>query len=98
MSVVGKEVGSVSAETRERARAVLLDELSRAARTDLAGLPDAAVLREDVPVDSLALLDVFLRVEERLGVEIDEEALAEVRTVGDLVACIVSSRAAGEAR
>lgn len=83
------------ASARARAREVLLEELSRAARVDLSAIPDDAVLREQVPVDSLALLEVFLRVEERLGVEIDEDALGEVRTVGDLVTCVAEAPAAG---
>ena len=80
------------------ARKVLIEELSASARTDLGALPDEAVIREEVPVDSLALLQVFLRVEERLGIELDEEALGRARTVGDLVACIAASRDAGGGR
>jgi acyl carrier protein len=87
----------VSALTYDRARAVLLEELSKAAKTDLSGLSDEVVIRDDVPVDSLALLQVFLEIEERLGVEIDEEALGDVRTVGELAACIAASPGAGAA-
>ena len=80
------------------ARAVLIEELSRTAKTDLGHLGDGALIREEVPVDSLALLQVFLRVEERLGVELDEETLSHARTIGDLVACIDGSRGAGSGR
>ena len=79
---------------RAHAREVVIDELSAAARKDLAGLSDDDEIAGAVPLDSLALLDVFLRVEERLGVEIDEEALSRVRTVGDLVACVAAAPAA----
>ena len=82
------------AATRARAREVLLEELSRTARVDLSGLPDEAALRDEVPVDSLALLDVFLQVEERLGVELDEDMLGTVRTIGDLVDCVAQAPAA----
>ena len=72
----------------------MVDELSKAAKRDLEPLADEAALAEAVPLDSLALLDVFLRIEERLGVEVDEEALSRVRTVGDLIACVAASPAA----
>jgi acyl carrier protein len=74
----------------ERARAVVVDELSKASRIDLTPLPDSTLLRDEVPVDSLAMLQVFLRIEARLGIEIDEDALSSVRTLGDLVACVAS--------
>jgi acyl carrier protein len=80
---------------RARARAVLMEELSEAAKVDLGDLSDATVLYEEVPIDSLTLLQVFLKVEERLGIEIDETALSQVRTVGDLVDCITASPGAG---
>jgi acyl carrier protein len=76
---------------RDGVREALVEELSLAAKVDLAALSDGAAIREEVPVDSLALLDVLLRVEKRLGVEIDDEALGRVRTVGDLVDCIAAS-------
>lgn len=83
---------------RELARAAVIEELSTAAKKDLGGLRDADEIAEEVPLDSLALLDVFLRIEERLGVEIDEEALSRVRTVGDLVSCVAESPAAETGR
>jgi acyl carrier protein len=76
---------------RENARAAVIEELSMAAKEDLEHLLDSAEIAMAVPIDSLSLLDVFLRIEERLGVEIDEETLSRVRTVGDLVACVMES-------
>jgi acyl carrier protein len=79
---------------RELARAAVIEELSMAAKKDFEHLADSAEIAEAVPLDSLALLDVFLRIEERLGVEIDEEALSRVRPVGDLIAFVMESPAA----
>jgi acyl carrier protein len=79
-----------------RVRAVVVDELSKAAKSDLTSLPDSAQLRDEIPVDSLLLLQVFLKIEERLGIEIDEAALSEVRTLGDLVSCVAGSNAESE--
>jgi acyl carrier protein len=72
-------------------RSVLIEELSAVAKVNLDHLDDAAVIRGDLPIDSLALLEVFVRVEERLGIELDEETLSNARTIGDLVACIAAS-------
>jgi acyl carrier protein len=79
------------AEGAGRARTIVVDELSKAARIDLTAVPDSTLLRDEIPVDSLAMLQVFLRIEERLGIEIDEEVLSSVRTLGDLVACVAST-------
>jgi acyl carrier protein len=86
----------MSGDRTARARAVVVEELSKAAKTDLTALPDSAQVRGDIPVDSLALLQVFLRIEERLGIEIDETALSEVQTLGELVDCVAESSAEPE--
>lgn len=74
-------------------RTVLIEELSSVAGVDLKELPDSASIRNDVPIDSLALLNVFLRVEERLGIELDEDALSTAATIRDLVLCIAAASA-----
>jgi acyl carrier protein len=78
-------------------RTVLIEELSSVAGVDLKELPDSASIRDDVPIDSLALLNVFLRVEERLGIELDEDALSTAATIRDLVACIAAASAPASA-
>ena len=52
----------------------------------------------DLDFDSLALLEAAVAVEDRLGVAVPEAALAELRTVGDLVAVAAEGRdpSAGE--
>ena len=79
-------------------RSVLIEELSAVAKVNLDHLDDDAVIRDDLPIDSLALLDVFLRIEERLGVELDEAMLSTARTIGDLVACIAAAQRSEELR
>lgn len=68
-----------------------MDELRRAAKVDLSDVTDETALRGGIPIDSLGMLNVFLKVEERLGVEIEEEAIDGARTVGDLIDCIVAA-------
>lgn len=41
-------------------------------------------LRSDLDIDSLRLIDVVLNVEQEFEVELGEEELAKVNTVGDL--------------
>jgi 7-keto-8-aminopelargonate synthetase-like enzyme/acyl carrier protein len=47
----------------------------------------------DLDFDSLALLELFLAVEDRLGTSVPEEALRGVRTVDDLTALVASGGA-----
>ena len=76
---------------RDTARGVLIDELSAAAKMRLDYLSDESSIREDVPIDSLALLNVFLKVESHFDIELSEDALSAVETVGDLVDCITAA-------
>ncbi len=41
-------------------------------------------LREDLQADSLDLVEVAMRLEERLGVSLPEEQLLEIQTLGDV--------------
>jgi 7-keto-8-aminopelargonate synthetase-like enzyme/acyl-CoA synthetase (AMP-forming)/AMP-acid ligase II len=54
----------------------------------------ASDLAYDLDFDSLAVLELFLAVEERLGVSIPEEALRRVHTVDELTALVASGGAA----
>ncbi|MFD0709036.1 acyl carrier protein [Photorhabdus akhurstii] len=42
------------------------------------------VLKSDLGIDSLKLIDVILSVERTFGKEISEDALARIQTVGEL--------------
>ena len=55
---------------------------------------DAARLHDDLGLDSLALLEVVLLVEE-LGVVLDDDALTSMVTVGDLYAAAVAGFVGG---
>ena len=47
---------------------------------------------EDLKADSLDLVELVMDLEESYGVEIPDEQLAEVKTVGQIVAIIESSK------
>jgi acyl carrier protein len=87
----GPYISGVPSFERAHVRTIVLAEMGRVARIDLSSMPDSAKLRDDVPVDSLRLLDVLVAIESALGVEIDEDLLNAVETVGDLVDCILAS-------
>lgn len=45
---------------------------------------DDTVLADDLDIDSLAMLELCIRVEEVFGVAVADEVAAEIKTVGDL--------------
>ncbi|GAB1689002.1 acyl carrier protein [Krasilnikovia sp. M28-CT-15] len=54
-------------------------------------ITDDQLLIDDLDVDSLSLVEIMMLVEEQLGVKLDDESVAELRTVGDVVARVESS-------
>lgn len=50
-----------------------------------------ATFEQDLEVDSLSMVEVVVACEERFGVRIPDEALENLRTVGDAVAFIQSA-------
>lgn len=62
---------------RETARDVL--------DVDPGGLTDATLLVEDLAVDSLALVEWAMVLEDTLQVELGEDATGGLRTIGDVV-------------
>ncbi len=52
---------------------------------------DATVLADDLDVDSLAMLELCIRVEERFGVPVADEDASRIVTVGDLRSFLASA-------
>lgn len=46
--------------------------------------PDT-VIREDLDADSLDLIDLVMTFEDEFKIEVPDEAVAEIKTVGDIV-------------
>ena len=44
-----------------------------------------AKLEEDLEIDSLGILEVVMAFEDEFGIEIDDDELADVKTVGEAV-------------
>lgn len=55
---------------------------------DISGVTEASSLREDVGINSIGMLYMAMAVEEEFGVKFHNEDFAEIKTVGDVIACI----------
>ena len=65
---------------------------------EVAGVPATSVelgknFTEDLDVDSLSMVEVVVAAEERFGVKIPDDQVAELTTVGDAVDFIVKASA-----
>lgn len=47
-----------------------------------------SVITDDLGADSLDVVDLVMSLEDEFGVEIPDEAMADIKTVGDIVAYI----------
>lgn len=64
---------------------------------EVVGVDSAVVTAEksftdDLDVDSLSMVEITMAVEDELGVKIPDDRVAELRTVGDVVAYIAGRR------
>ena len=75
-------------------RAVVLDRLAELLGIDPDDLEPSARLREDLDADDFVMIDLFDAVEDELGertigFRLDDDELAELLTVGDVVDCVL---------
>jgi acyl carrier protein len=52
---------------------------------DVEQVVDDAVLVDDLGADSLAIVELTMALEESTGISIDDEALGQIKTVGDVL-------------
>jgi acyl carrier protein len=64
-------------------------QMSQVLNVKIEKLSDEAILQQLV-VDSFVLIDMVIDLQNTFGVRLDQEDLAEVRTVGDLIKVILS--------
>ena len=70
--------------TNEEIKEKILEEIKYL--MSLAGWPDLkANMENDVGIDSLDFIEIAMAIEEHLDIEIDDEILEDLDTVGDLV-------------
>jgi acyl carrier protein len=70
----------------EAVKQVLVDEL----KLDPSAVRPEADLRRDLGLDSLDVTTVAMAIEEKLGIEVTDEAMQDVETVADAVALLSS--------
>ena len=75
-------------EVEERVRKVLAEQLAR----DVDEVTMEARFEEDLDADSLDLVEAVLGLEEELGVNIPEEEMEGVKTVGQAVDLVISKQ------
>lgn len=55
---------------------------------DVSNITEASALREDVGINSIGMLYMAMAVEEEFNVKFQNEDFAQIKTVGDVIACI----------
>ena len=68
----------------ERIKEIISEQLG----IDASTITNDTVIREDLGVDSLELYEVLTAIEDEFDIEIDEDAIDALTTVGDAVAYI----------
>ncbi|MEU9893375.1 acyl carrier protein [Streptomyces phaeochromogenes] len=71
--------------TREEIVAGLAEILDEVADVEPAQVAEDKSFVEELDVDSLAMVEIIVAVEERFGVQLPEEELKELRLVSDVV-------------
>lgn len=67
--------------TFEKVKEVIVDAIN----CDADKITMEAVLQEDLGMDSLDALELNIALEDKIGTQIPDEKLAELKTVGDIV-------------
>ena len=60
--------------------------------TDVATLSDATDIADDLGADSLDVVEVLMSIEDEFKVEIPDEEIDNIKTIGDLVTYIENNR------
>ena len=82
---------SATTATRAELLAGLAEVLEEVAGTPVDKVTPEAAFDKDLDVDSLTMVEVVVACEERFGIRIPDEALEQLRTVGDAVSFIADA-------
>ena len=82
---------TASTLSRTELTAALAEVLNEVAGTPAEKVVDGATFYFDLDIDSLTMVEVVVACEERFGVRIPDEALENLRTVGDAVTFIADA-------
>ncbi len=70
----------------DKVKSIIVDELM----VDEADVTLEANIKDDLGADSLAVVDLAMSLEDEFGIEIPDNELEDVKTVGDVVKLIES--------
>ena len=65
----------------EKVKQIIVEQL----QVDEAEVTPTASFQEDLGADSLDVMEVFMRLEDELGVAISDDEQGKIRTVGDVI-------------
>ncbi len=80
------------AQSREEVVDTMRDVLSSELGVDSDKVTADARFKEDLDADSLDLVEVVLALEEKFGIEIPDEEIAGVKTVGEAADLVISKQ------
>ena len=75
--------------TFDKLKAIIVEQFD----VDEALVTPEADMQEDLGIDSLDVVDLIVIISEELDIEIQDEAVDNIKTVGDIVAYIDSQQA-----
>jgi acyl carrier protein len=78
--------------TRDEIVAGLAEILEEVAGVNPDDVAEDKSFTEDLDVDSLSMVEVVVAAEEKFGVKIPDDAVQDLRTVGDAVTYIVNAQ------
>lgn len=76
------------AESRKEILDAVAEVLADVTNVSVADVAPDKTLTEDLDVDSLSLAELGVALQDRFGIELSDEQVVELRTVGDVVEAI----------
>jgi acyl carrier protein len=80
--------------TREEVFTLIQAHLADELEVDPARITEQTSFKEDLDADSLDLVEVVLALEEKFGIEISDDQIAGVKTVGEAADLVISKQSA----
>ena len=74
----------ISAEAMGKAKEIMAESLD----VDIKNIIDAADIKHDLGADSLDFVELSMAFEEEFAIEIPDEELEHIKTVGEALACL----------
>ena len=81
-------------DTRDESKRVALEIIAEVAGADLTTLQPETELVADLGIDSPKALQLLIELEDRLEVEVSDDDVAELKTVGDILEAVDSYQSA----